>query len=107
MDCPRCGRLNPPEAQRCDCGYDFLKGLKTALGAILLLNVCAGMWKRATGDPGRMLVVISWASLMWVLYALVVRKHYWAYVVLIVITLPIGLVLAFMARDVRLYCLQK
>jgi hypothetical protein len=22
-DCPRCGLLNPPEAQRCDCGYDF------------------------------------------------------------------------------------
>src|SRR5262245_46763800 len=21
--CPRCGLFNPPEAQRCDCGYDF------------------------------------------------------------------------------------
>jgi hypothetical protein len=23
MDCPECGLVNPPEAQRCDCGYDF------------------------------------------------------------------------------------
>jgi hypothetical protein len=22
-DCPRCGLVNPPTAQRCDCGYDF------------------------------------------------------------------------------------
>jgi uncharacterized membrane protein YhaH (DUF805 family) len=24
-DCPRCGLLNPPSAQRCDCGYDLLQ----------------------------------------------------------------------------------
>jgi hypothetical protein len=23
-DCPKCGLVNPPTAQRCDCGYDFL-----------------------------------------------------------------------------------
>jgi hypothetical protein len=23
-DCPKCGLLNPPEAGRCDCGYDFV-----------------------------------------------------------------------------------
>src|SRR5262245_14130048 len=23
QDCPKCGMVNPPEAQRCDCGYDF------------------------------------------------------------------------------------
>jgi hypothetical protein len=23
QDCPFCGLVNPPEAQRCDCGYDF------------------------------------------------------------------------------------
>jgi uncharacterized membrane protein YhaH (DUF805 family) len=22
--CPRCGLINPPDAQRCDCGYDFV-----------------------------------------------------------------------------------
>lgn len=25
MDCPQCGLLNPPTAQRCDCGYDFVR----------------------------------------------------------------------------------
>ena len=23
QECPRCGLVSPPEAQRCDCGYDF------------------------------------------------------------------------------------
>ena len=23
-DCPKCGLVNPPEAARCDCGYDFV-----------------------------------------------------------------------------------
>src|SRR4051812_46683345 len=23
-DCPKCGLINPPSAQRCDCGYDFV-----------------------------------------------------------------------------------
>ncbi len=23
-DCPKCGLVNPPGAQRCDCGYDFV-----------------------------------------------------------------------------------
>ena len=26
MECPHCGLINPPEAQRCDCGYDFESG---------------------------------------------------------------------------------
>ena len=25
--CPQCGLINPPTAQRCDCGYDFAKRL--------------------------------------------------------------------------------
>ena len=25
--CPTCGLLNPPEGQRCDCGYSFVTGL--------------------------------------------------------------------------------
>jgi hypothetical protein len=23
QDCPKCGLVNPPDAQSCDCGYDF------------------------------------------------------------------------------------
>lgn len=25
-ECPWCGLINPPEAKRCDCGYDFTSG---------------------------------------------------------------------------------
>jgi predicted lipid-binding transport protein (Tim44 family) len=24
--CPKCGLSNPPESERCDCGYDFVSG---------------------------------------------------------------------------------
>ena len=24
QDCPKCGLVNPPTAQRCDCGWDFV-----------------------------------------------------------------------------------
>src|SRR5262245_28914598 len=120
MNCPRCGLFNPPEAQRCDCGYDFVmdtveqayfrqalpKGMKTALVVIVLLNLFAGMLALAVGDPVRILLAIFWAGLMWFLYAMVVMKRYWAYIALIVITFPIGLVLA-NTREVRLYCMQK
>ena len=26
LECPMCGLWNPPEAQRCDCGFDFPSG---------------------------------------------------------------------------------
>ena len=26
MDCPKCKLINPPCAERCDCGYDFKTG---------------------------------------------------------------------------------
>jgi hypothetical protein len=26
MDCPSCGLINPSEARKCDCGYDFSSG---------------------------------------------------------------------------------
>jgi hypothetical protein len=121
MECPRCGLFNPPEAQRCDCGYDFAKGtverayfrqalpkqMKTSLLVIILLNLVALITVAlAAGDLVRILVAICWAGLMWFLYGMVFLKHYWAYIALIVITFPIGLVLA-NTREVRLYCLQK
>jgi len=38
-ECPQCGLINPPSAQRCDCGYDLvrrpaLKASRTGLHAL-------------------------------------------------------------------------
>jgi len=46
MECPNCNLISPPNAARCDCGYDFQSGttdesrtystsVKTGLGSIL------------------------------------------------------------------------
>ena len=121
MDCPRCRLINPPEAQRCDCGYDFQKatveqayfrqelpkGIKVALVVIVVLNlVAAVIVTLADGNPIRIVATICWAILMWFLYAMIVMKHYWAFIALLLITFPFLLIFA--ERDeVRLYCLQK
>jgi hypothetical protein len=55
-DCPRCGLVSPPNAQRCDCGYDYVsrrqeqsylgggrgRGNRTG-GVILLLLGCVAL----------------------------------------------------------------
>ena len=49
--CPTCGLLNPPEGQRCDCGYDFRTSRGGPAGAVLrykgvggwLLWLCLGL----------------------------------------------------------------
>ena len=123
MKCPRCGLFNPKEAQRCDCGYDFRKGtveepyfrqafpkqLKTALLVLIVWNLVVGISSLAEGDQVRMVVTLCWAGVTWILYALVVTRHYWAYFALIILTFPVGLLILVLAnrREVRLYCLQK
>lgn len=63
MDCPNCKLVNPPNALRCDCGYDFATGAlananqeferrhtrvwRLLLGAFLLLLVAAGGTQRS------------------------------------------------------------
>jgi hypothetical protein len=39
-DCPKCGLVNPPSAQRCDCGYDFVSRTteRSYLGAGAVAN---------------------------------------------------------------------
>jgi hypothetical protein len=32
-DCPSCGLVNPPNAERCDCGYDF--AARRMLGSLI------------------------------------------------------------------------
>ena len=123
MKCPRCGLFNPNEAQRCDCGYDFVKKtveqpyfhqplpkqLKTTLLVLIVWNLIVGLASLAAGDQVRIVVTLCWAGVTWILYTLVVTRHYWAYFALIITIFPVGLLLLVLAnrRDVRLYCLQK
>jgi hypothetical protein len=32
-ECPKCGLINPPTAEQCDCGYEFATGRVTGLRA--------------------------------------------------------------------------
>ena len=43
-ECPICGLFNPPEAMRCDCGYDFADRQvgKQALDVAWKINVMTG-----------------------------------------------------------------
>ena len=36
--CPACGLINPPHAQRCDCGYDFVA--QAAAAAAVTCPLC-------------------------------------------------------------------
>jgi hypothetical protein len=50
-NCPHCGLTNPPEAQRCDCGYDFAAG--QVLGSYLTTKQVAEAAKKA-GKVGKL-----------------------------------------------------
>ena len=55
--CPVCRLLSPPEAQRCDCGYDFVARLPNrayspAAGAWGCLPFLAGAFAGALGGGG-------------------------------------------------------
>lgn len=86
QDCPRCRLVNPPTAQRCDCGYDFaaravrpsyLPGAASAslahpsLGELALCVLAApvglllGAQTRRRGRPeaGRVMVLVSCVTL--------------------------------------------
>ena len=82
IDCPQCGLINPPEAQRCDCGYDFVAGKSTrpyVKGANLttvdwlvclllpLIALILGFIRLIRGDPtaGKMLGVSAAVLVFW------------------------------------------
>jgi hypothetical protein len=121
MECPRCGLTNPPSAQRCDCGYDFVtRSVKAAYfrqappKAIIKvsvltvgLDVVAGILALTIGvNPIWILGIAVRSALIYWLYAQVVKKKNWARLALVVIAFPVGL-LGGWSREARLYCLQK
>jgi hypothetical protein len=64
-DCPKCGMVNPPEAQRCDCGYVFVTGT-SELARPTEQGVRSDSTRRKTS---RVLKASSVLRLPWVLLA--------------------------------------
>ena len=102
MDCPRCGLINPPEAQRCDCGYDFAsRQMKSSYlsaeelesmdsptpdewGSSMFFPALGselGRWARSRGRPRAGNTMIAVSGLLCVL-GLVVRIVVWVLIAL-------------------------
>ena len=63
MDRPNCGLLNPPAAERCDCGFDFAsRSVKDSLLSAVEL-------KRASEDPNR----VFWFGSVGLLSSLLIK----------------------------------
>jgi hypothetical protein len=87
QDCPNCGLINPPDAQRCDCGYDFAsrsmresylkpqevaaihapRAVEIAVCVLLpVIGIILGLRARSRGrrPAGRTMLIISGAMLV-------------------------------------------
>ena len=119
MDCPRCRLVNPPDAKRCDCGYDFEtktveasyspqalpKDVETSLIVLIAWNALVALLAFATRDVYRVLGAVAWMTLVWVLYSRLLKRSNAARIALAVLTFPIGTAF-FLSTETRLYCLQ-
>ena len=65
MKCPHCGLFNPPEAERCDCGWDFTA---RTMQASYLVPAAAGAAELATPGLGFTAKVIDAAIAIALLY---------------------------------------
>jgi hypothetical protein len=126
MDCPNCGLINPSSATRCDCGFDFVsrtikesyvyppgmddrakKIIRWHL-AIMMVLVVLQMVLIATGPASSadaeipLIVAAVTGVLVILLDVCVLRRSNAARVTLMIITFPVGLMLA--SSSVKLYC---
>lgn len=111
MKCPTCGLINPPDAQRCDCGYDFEaqtmersylssqdrgavpREVKQFLIALVTFNVIVSIVVVLQGDVSRIVSVAVWSVIIYILYGYFKQRKPWARTALAMLTLPFGLLL--------------
>lgn len=119
-ECPRCKLINPASAQRCDCGYDFVKKIvekpyfkqrlpkeiKTYFLILVPLNLLGVIGAIVMGNLINIIMISVWSVVVYSLYFRLLKKENWARITLIVLTFPIGLLLG-LSREAKLYCMQK
>ena len=118
--CPRCGLVNTPSAQRCDCGYDFLsntieksyykqrfpKNVKVYFGVLVPLGIFGAIAALLSQDWPLFIIIMVWGFAVGMLYPKLLQKNNKARIALGVITFPWGLILL-LSREVKLFMLQK
>ena len=67
--CPNCGLINPPEAQRCDCGYDFRLG-KVATSYLTSKDVLQGAREAQAQQEGNRILGVLFGRLLGGLFRL-------------------------------------
>lgn len=118
--CPRCKLINPADADRCDCGYEFSSGevkasylpppkqpdvakeVRVFALALIALNTLALVVSDA-GEPTSMailvwrptsvVVLIAWSVSVYYLAIQFGHRKRWARTALAILTLPMGLLL--------------
>ena len=62
MHCPQCGLINPDIAQRCDCGYDFIRQEGGKSDSVVRPN---GKASRAAVGAQVVALVLTGAAVIW------------------------------------------
>ena len=130
--CPVCKLINPPSAQRCDCGYDFISNTQESPYFIPKYQLVESLFskQKIPKDMNLYFIVLAsligfsaviflltsnyirfFATLFWGLVDLwlckkLLRKKDWARIALAVVTFPLGLFIG-LSTDVKLFVQHK
>jgi len=80
--------------------------IRTYIVFVMIFNAIVLILALVTGDTARIILTIIWTVAVGIIYSQLVKKKNWARIALIIITFPIGLILA-LSQEAKLYVLQK